>query len=468
MTSMKRQIIGWMIMLLAVAGMLAGAISYYLARDDASVLLDQQLRLVARSIDEGSQLTSMQAGFEQEGVEEVERDFVIQVWYEDKPVRTSRPNFYLREADSTGFSDIQGKDGIWRAYTIIYPNRTVQVSQSEEIRSEIAADAAMRSLVPIAGLIPLFWLLVAYGVGRILKPVAIVTDAVTARDASSLDPLPLESIPQEILPLIVEMNALLARLQEALESQRQFVSNAAHELRTPLAAMQLQIENLSQSRSPEDLKPRVNELMSGLQRATRLVNQLLKMARFEAKKHSARTELDLSEVVKSCIGDFVPLAEKKCIDLGMMRDDRSRIVANGDDLRILFNNLLDNAIRYIPEGGRIDVSVIKTGSLAIVEVADNGPGIPEHLLPHVFDRFFRAGGQETAGSGIGLAIVQAIAAREFAKITLHNREGMNGLLARVSFPLLPVLAPDAEQADSAETRVNSSGSPFPVSESPAS
>jgi two-component system, OmpR family, sensor kinase len=437
MTSLKKQIIVWLVVLLAVVGVLAGAISYYLARNDASALLDQQLRLVARSIDEGSQLASMQTGFRKENAEEVERDFVIQVWYEDKPVRTSRPDFSLPMARLTGFSNMTAKDGTWRVYTIVYPNRTVQVSQSDKVRREIATSAAMRALIPIAGLIPLFWLLVAFVVGRILKPLETVTSAVTARDASSLDPLPLAAIPREILPLIVEMNALLSRLKEALESQRQFVSNAAHELRTPLAAMQLQIENLSQSQSPEDLKLRVDELVSGLQRASRLVNQLLRMARFEAKKQSIRTEVDLGEIVKSCIGDFIPLAEKKRIDLGMMRDDRSVIVSNADDLRILFNNLLDNAIRYIPEGGRIDVSLIHTGTRAIVEVSDNGPGIHEPLLPRVFDRFFRASGQETGGSGIGLAIVKAIASRESAEIELRNRKDGNGLVAGVSFPLRP-------------------------------
>lgn len=434
MTSLKKQIIAWLVGLLAVVGVLAGAISYYLAKSDANALLDQQLRLVARSIDEGSQLASMQAGFNKEDAEEVKRDFVIQVWYENKPVRTSRPNFYLREADSTGFSNLQTKGSRWRVYTIVYPDRTVQVSQSDEVRREIATDAAMRSLVPIAGLIPLFWLLVALVVGRILKPVETVTDAVTARDASSLDPLPLHAIPQEIRPLIVEMNALLSRLHEALESQRQFVSNAAHELRTPLAAMQLQIENLSQSQSPQELQRRVAELESGLKRASHLVNQLLKMARYEANRTSTSTELDLGEILKSCIGNLFPLAERKHIDLGMMRDDKALIVSNADDLRILFNNLLDNAIRYIPEGGRIDISLINTGTHAIVEIADNGPGIPEHLLPRVFDRFVRASGQETGGSGIGLSIVQAIATRESAEIVLRNRKD-GGLIASITFPL---------------------------------
>lgn len=433
MTSLKKQLIAWLIILLTVVGLLASGISYSLALNDANSLLDQQLRQVARSIDEGSQLSSMQAKFFREGREERENDFVIQVWYQQEPLRTSRPNFALPRGKSTGFSDMRTAGKTWRAYTIVYPDRTVQVSQSNEVRREIGSSAAMRALLPIAGLIPLSWILVAVGVGHILKPLAAVTEAATQRDASSLDPLPLEAIPEEVVPLIIEMNALLSRLQDALESQRQFVSDAAHELRTPLAALQLQIENLSRSRSQDDLESRVGELRSGVQRASHLVGQLLKMARYEAKRETVRTEMDLGDIVKTCIGDFIPIAEQKGIDLGMVRDEKTTILANADDLRTLFDNLLDNAIRYTPEGGRVDVSVAHSGTKAVVEISDNGPGIPEHLLPRVFDRFFRAGGQETEGSGIGLAIVDEIAHRESAEIELSNKREGSGLISRVSF-----------------------------------
>lgn len=433
MTSLKKQLILWLIGLLTIVGLLASSISYSLARSDASSLLDHQLRQVALSIDEGSQLPSMQTKFLRENAKERTSDFVIQVWYEHYPVRTSRPDFDLARGETTGFSDKSNMTGMWRTYTIVYPDRTVQVSQSNEVRRNIATKAAMRALFPVAGLIPLSWILVAFGVSHILKPLAAVTKAATERDASSLDPLPLDAIPAEVAPLIMEMNALLARLGEALEAQRQFVSDAAHELRTPLAALQLQIENLSQGRVQEDFDSRIDELRSGVRRASRLVGQLLKMARFEAQKPKVRTEVDLGALLKTCIGDFIPIAEQKHIDLGMVRDEQVSLLANADDLRTLFDNLLDNAIRYTPEGGKVDVSVTDIGTRAQVEISDNGPGIPEHLLPRVFDRFFRASGQETEGSGIGLAIVEAIARRESAEIALSNKHVGTGLSARITF-----------------------------------
>ncbi len=436
MNSLKKQLIILLVGLLSIVGVLAGSISYVLAKNDAGELLDHQMREVARSIDEGSQLPAMQTRFFTETEEERESDFVIQAWYENEPVRSSRPDFTLPRGNKTGFSDLTMHGNKWRTYTIVYPERTVQVSLSGEVRREIATAAALRSVLPIAGLIPLSWILVAVVVGRILKPLDAVTAAATQRDASSLDPLPADNVPQEVAPLIAEMNALLLRLGDALESQRQFVSNAAHELRTPLAALQLQIENLSLCQSRQDMDTRIGELKAGVHRASHLVNQLLRMARFEAEKPSAKRNANLGQIVKNCIGSLIPLAEKKGIDLGMVRDEEIVIQANSDALRILFDNLIDNAIRYTPSNGRIDISVISTGKKAFVEIADNSPGIPEHLLPRVFDRFFRASGQVIEGSGIGLAIVKAIADRESAEVALANRQDNAGLVAKISFDIL--------------------------------
>jgi signal transduction histidine kinase len=435
MVSLKNQLIVWALGLFTVVGLIAGGISYLLALQDANVLLDHQLLLVAGSIDEGSQLPSMQARFLGESREEQESDFVIQVWYENEPVRSSHPDFDLQRGKDTGYSYMPLHGEKWRAYTLVYPNRTIQVSQSDAVRRKIATSAALRALLPIAGLYPLSWILVVFGVGRILKPLAKVTKAATQRDALSLAPLPAENIPTEVAPLITEMNGLILRVRETIDSQRHFMLDAAHELRTPLAALQLQIENLSQSKSQDDLDARIDELKSGIQRASHLVGQLLHMARYGAEKKTIRDGFDLGKLVKSCIADFIPVAEKRKIDLGMIHDEAASIWANADDLRVLFNNLLDNAIRYTPEGGRIDVSVVVEGQKARVEIMDNGPGIPDPLLSRVFDRFFRVGGHETEGSGIGLAIVHAIATHESAEIRLSNRQDRSGLIAAVSFNL---------------------------------
>lgn len=434
MNSLKTQLIVWLVGLLTVVGILAGGISFYFALEEANGLLDHQLSQIARSVDEGSQLPAMQARFLSENEEQRERDFVIQVWLEKGPAQSSRPGFDLPRAAVSGFSDLSSHHSRWRVYTMIHPQRTVQVSQGEDVRLGIASHSAMRVLFPVAVLIPLSWLLVGVVVSRLLQPLVSVTEAVIQRDVASRAALPIDNIPEEVSPLIRAMNDLISRLGEALELQRQFLADAAHELRTPLAALQLQIENLSRHLSREELEIRIDEMRRGSQRASHLVGQLLKIARYEAQdKPIVRSEVKLDALMKACIADFIPLAEHRGIDLGMVRDDVAIIMGNPEELRILLGNLLDNAIRYTPEGGKVDVRVAVSGHKVIVEIADTGPGIPEFLLPRVFDRFFRAAGQDMEGSGIGLAIVRAIAQRQAAEVKLANRQDAQGLRASVVF-----------------------------------
>lgn len=434
MKSLKKQLIFWLVGLLTAVGVLAGGVSFYFALEEANGLLDHQLRQIARSVDEGSQLPAMQARFQKENEEEKERDFIIQVWVEKEPARSSRPGFDLPRMAVSGFSDLSSHSSKWRVYTMIHPHRTVQVSQGEDVRLEIATHAAMRVLFPVAILIPLSWLLVGMVVSRLLRPLEAVTEAAIHRDAASRTPLPTKNVPEEVAPLIQAMNDLIARLGEALELQRQFLSDAAHELRTPLAALQLQIENLARNHSREDLDIRIEEMRRGSQRASHLVGQLLKIARYEAQnKPIVRSEIDLNAFVKICIADFIPVADHRGIDLGMIHDEAAIIMGNPEDLRILIGNLIDNAIRYTPEGGKVDVGVSASGHQAIIEISDTGSGIPASVLPRVFDRFFRAAGQETEGSGIGLAIVKAIAQRESARVMLANRQDGHGLRATVVF-----------------------------------
>ncbi len=446
--SLKNQLTFWSVGLLTLIALLAGSISYLLGQKGAGLFLDHQLRLVAGSVDEGSQLPAMQKKYLAEDQQKKEYGFVIQVGMANEPVRSSRPDFNLPLASASGYSEQFYHGEKWRAYTLVYPERTVQVSQSDAVRRDIASDAALFAALPIAGLLPLSWILVLIGVGRILKPLADVTMAVTLRDASSLAPIPGKNIPAEAAPLITEINSLLLRIQESIESRRNFVMDAAHELRTPLTALQLQIDNLAQSRSPEDMEVRIAELRFGMQRASHIVAQLLRMARYEASEHtSARARVDLGSVMKHCISSIIPVADKSGIDLGMVCDEEAEILANDDDLRILFGNLLDNAVRYTQSGGRIDVAIEVKGQMVSVSIVDNGPGIPEEMLPRVFDRFFRVQGHQVEGSGIGLALVQAIAKRESAELSLKNREDGRGLQATVTFKLFVNRDADGTQND---------------------
>ncbi len=453
MRSLKRQLILWLVSLLTLISIAAAGFSYHLELEETNALMDNQLMHIARSVDEGSQLPAMRERFMHENEQQRAEDFVIQVWMNGLPVRTSRPDFPLPRALRNGFSiqRLPGNGGgdAWRAYTMYYPDRVVQISQDENVRLDIARQAALRALVPDLLLIPLSWLLIGLIVSRLLEPLEAITEAAAQRRLDSLEPLPRDNIPIEVEPLIASINTLVSRLSQALNAQRRFLSDAAHELRTPLTALQLQIDNLAHSPNQQELDLRIDEMRRGVHRATHLVAQLLRISRYEAAQATTRREpVDLNACMRSLLADIVPLADHRHIDLGLTRDDAVSLYSIAEDLRVLLSNLLDNAIRYTPQYGRVDIRIERTPDTAIVEIADTGPGIPPHLHTRVFDRFFRAAGQDTEGSGIGLAIVKAIVEREQGYITLANRIEGSGLIARVVLPLSTESRPSEEHAAS--------------------
>ncbi len=436
--SLKGQLILWLVTLLTLMALLSATLSFFLSLGEANSLMDHQLVHIARSVDEGSRLAAMRRRFSSEDRLEQKEDFVIQVWMNGLPVRTSRPDFNLPKAARTGFSDQILPTGEhsdrWRAYTVYYPDRVVQISQAERVRLNIAMHSALRELMPGLLMIPLSWIMIGLIVSRLMKPVECITQAAASRDINSLDPLPAENIPAEISPLIAAINSMVFRLSQALSAQRAFLSDAAHELRTPLAALQLQIDTLKKNHDPQEFALRIEEMQRGIQRASHLVGQLLRISRYEAQAvPPERQTILLNNLMKEIIADFVPLAGLRNIDLGMVQDDPGCILGNPDDIRILLGNLIDNAIRYTPAHGRVDVAVCANPDTVTVRISDTGTGIPEALLPRVFDRFFRAAGQETEGSGIGLAIVKTIADRESAILQLENRQDQSGLIASCRF-----------------------------------
>lgn len=427
MKSLKWQLLVWLSGLMTVVGILAGIASYTLGRSEANDFLDEQLRQIAFSVGQGQNGEPALRPHR----EEAEDRFVMQVWDSSgRLVHWSQPNFGMPRQRSSGFSDQRWKGRDWRVYTLVEPGRTVQISQAEVVRVEMAGDSAFRALAPVAVLIPLSWLLIGWTVARLLKPLQRVAAEAARRNAANGTPLPTDHIPQEILPLVDEVNGLLARLHDALESQRQFVSNAAHELRTPLTALKLQLENLRHCKGEAVRKERIDELEQGIRRASTLVAQLLKLARYEAAPPASdRQRLDLYELLKSCIADQIPLAQQMGVDIGMIWIDHASLLGNEAELRILFGNLLSNAISYTPSGGTVDVSIKADGGDSAVEIVDSGPGIPEEVMPRVFERFFRAADPAIEGSGLGLAIARTIAERHGLILTLANRSDRSGLIA---------------------------------------
>jgi two-component system OmpR family sensor kinase len=226
-------------------------------------------------------------------------------------------------------------------------------------------------------------------------------------------------------------------VRTAFATQQHFVADAAHELRTPLAALKLQVQSLERSDqrpdSEEARRVAVSRLSAGIERATRLVEQLLVLARQEASE-APRQPVELASLAKRAVADLIGVAQAKGIDLGLQRADPGTVEAQPEALMILLRNLADNAIKYTPSGGTVDVSVIAEEGALAVTVEDSGPGIPLAERERVFDRFYRVPGSDAAGSGLGLAIIKAIAERHGATLSLGESQRLGGLQAVVRFP----------------------------------
>jgi two-component system OmpR family sensor kinase len=332
-----------------------------------------------------------------------------------------------------GYSSVSTSEGKWRVYGAQGLTKVVQVAQPMRVRQDQAATLALRTLRPFAFLLPVLAILIWLAVGRALVPLQRLTQLVKVRRVNELDPIPDERLPDEVQPLVGALNDLLGRLSSAMHRERAFMMDAAHELRTPLTALHLQMGALARATSDSERTEATEKLSAGVQRAIRLVEQMLALSRQEARSEPARTRIALDELVREVVTELVPLSDAKHIDLGIAHSQEAFVLGDADALGTLLRNLIDNAVRYTPAGGRVDVSVEAAGSNVVLKVVDTGPGIPADDRDRVFDRFYRRPGSTPPGSGLGMAIVKAIADKHGATVTLGSGTE-DGLAVTVTFP----------------------------------
>jgi two-component system OmpR family sensor kinase/two-component system sensor histidine kinase QseC len=433
-TSLRHTLRISLLVLLTSLGAIAAIASYWIAGLEADEFFDDQLRQIALYVWDAPK--GYRPGIIVAPSHDPEDDFLIQVWDRNGSLLvSSNTAIAMPRGVSAGYTDAEVAGIGWRIYTQVDPARTVQVSQQVEVREETAPQASLNAVIPIALLIPLSWLVLNWIIGRIIGRLDRVAMDIAARDAESAEPIPTSAAPVEILPLITALNDLVLRLQATLHQQRRFVADAAHELRTPLAAISLQVGNLAAAIGADSkYAQRLADLKAGSTRASALVGQLLKLARVESGTASPQKQaVALLPLVVECLERIAPLTEHKAIDLGLDQNAEPEIEGVEDEIRILIDNLLDNAIRYTPAGGTIDV-ILRTGrSAPTLEVCDTGPGIPEAALPRVLERFYRASSADVEGSGLGLAIAKAAADRNHVTLTLTNRIDRSGLRAVLVF-----------------------------------
>lgn len=343
-----------------------------------------------------------------------ERKLNFQVWRGDRLAARSsaadaeRPYAPLR----AGYQNAGGNGSDWRVFTLPDPDHglTIQVAERGDVRGEMAEMIARRTLSKNLALIPLTAVLVAWLVSQGLAPLKALVADIAARRPDRLDPLPQDGLPRELRPIIVAINELMARLDQALAQERRFTSDAAHELRTPLALVRLQIEGLALA-DEAGRKIAYQRLLKGIDRLSRTVSQMLLLARLEqAADRMPMTPVDLKALLEASVAELAPAALAKDQDLSLAVPAEACVLghAQAEALAILMRNLLDNAIRYTPSGGRIGVTLDLDEAHARLAVEDSGPGVPEAMRERIWERFFRPPGMESPGSGLGLSIVRQV------------------------------------------------------------
>jgi len=438
MTSIRARLLAWILATLAFGALVMGFAAYRNVLRETEALFDYQLRQMALSLRDQGEIAPAQSG----ALADADFDFVVQIWTVDgRVIYASRAHSELPARAVLGFADVAVQGRTWRTFSVATPQRVIQVAQPAQIRQRLAAEAALHSVLPLLAVAPLMAAVVWWLVALAFRPLQRVAGSVRTRDAESLAALPLDGLPDEVTPLVQALNSLLQRLATSFGAQRAFVADAAHELRSPLTALRLQIGRLRRSPDEASRAAALDALSAGVERAVRLVEQLLTLARSEPGTPVAAMEsIDLAELARQGMADTVPYAVSRGTELELDADDGVRIEGDRTALAALVRNLVDNAVRYSPLGSRVQVRVGRDGGVPMLHVDDAGPGIPAAERDRVFDRFYRrdaAGEGETAqGTGLGLAIVRSIAQRHGAQLALADSP-LGGLRVQVRFPQQP-------------------------------
>lgn len=439
MTSIRRWLLGWLIFGLAAASGVAGYGIFHTAREEAGELFDYELRTIALSLPsslagagDGEHLNPDLGDLADDRV-------VIEIWDNTGKLiyHSMRAPVFSRQPP--GFSTVERGENHWRTFGLQQTNRYIQVAQPISVREDLAMQLALHTLWPLGLLVPVTIVLVLLVVARGLAPIGGLTRALSTRSIDSLEPLRLDgTVPVEIKPLVEALNDLLQRLHTASQAQRTFIADAAHELRSPLAALKLQLQAASRDGSLQGEGQALERVEGRVNRIIHLVQQLLTLAREDAHPVTSMVPVSLRRIGEQAVGDLSLLAETKDIDLGLECEgartahDPYMVLAEPHGMSVLLGNLINNAIRHTPRGGRVDVILKRAGARVGFDVVDSGSGIPEAELERVFDRFYRGEEAQGEGSGLGLAIVSRIAERHQVRLSLRNNDGRPGLCVTIS------------------------------------
>jgi signal transduction histidine kinase len=450
MRSIERYLLAWTAGALSLGLVLVALVGYLVTLDEMHEVFNDELRNVAAAVARYPHAPrSPQASTAPPGAQPPpgaaraghadEAGIVTTSWtLSGERLFASDPAVALPFTTTAGLSRALLGGEAWRVYTMVLADGVVQTAQRDSTRRDLAGESAAKVVPPMLLLAALTTGLVIFALRRGLESVDATASDVAARSAQSLEPIPTAEVPREILPLVAAVNGLMGRLSNALTAQRRFLADAAHELRTPAAALRLQLQLLERSTDEATRTAAMAALRSGVDRSQHLIEQLLQVARSGPEGEPMHpVPVDLGALARQVVAGMSARADERQVDLGARVEGRVIVTGDAAQLTILLNNLVDNALRYTPAGGVVDLAAgLREGRPALV-VSDSGPGIAADERERVFDRFYRgarARAVAPSGSGLGLAIVRAIADRHGAQLSLHDAGRGTGLQVRVAFP----------------------------------
>lgn len=430
MISLRRRLLLSLWLAVSVVGVISAALAYRYVNHETKDLLDSQLQQIAGIVAGG--------GTHAPRTTKTDQDIEIGIWNADGALQfSSTARLRAPLSMAPGFSERLLGDKPYRVYTTVLGGRRIEVAQPVDARDDQAETAALAAFLPVFVLLPVLALVIALVIRALLQPVREVAAAVSRRDVLSGEALQGNALPLEVAPLVDEINRLLARQGQALQRERHFIADAAHALRTPLAALQLQADVLDGSADPLERAARLKELRAGIHRATRLTEQLLSLARIESLGDANSSVVDLHWALQEVHALYAPLAAAAGVTLECKANVEATVYGDPPRLLLICGNLLDNAVRHSPPGRRIELSSAIDGGMARIEIRDEGPGLEPDQLERVFERFYTVPGRSDAGNGLGLATVETVVKQLRGRVGLHNRADRSGLVALVHLRLAP-------------------------------
>lgn len=431
--SLKKKLILYTSLFSIIMGCLLVLSAYRIALEETNEILDAQMKNLAERV----------AKFNPERVQSQfdhskhyhEEDLFVDVWsYTTKDHFTHPFQLLVKPVHTAGFYDQQTKHGDWQTYVIPLKTLQIQVSQQKSVRQNLALELAVNMFLPYLIMMPFAIWALSYIIRRSFEPIENFKSELIQRKPNELDPIVSDHYPIEIVPSIEEMNQLFKRISSAQLEQKQFIADAAHELRTPITALNLQTQIL---RREIPNHPSLLKLSQGLARIQHLVTQLLTLAKQDAFvfNQEPHTRFFINEIAVQCVEQLIHLALEKEIDLGMEQQQRVEIFSQQSAVYSIIYNLIDNAIKYTPAQGMINVSAYQLDNFGIIIIEDSGPGIAPNLHDQILKRFYRVHQHLETGSGLGLSIVDKATERLGGSIIFDKSEQLGGLKVTVKLPL---------------------------------